>query len=219
MFGIDDIAMLMLMAAPGIIGSTFQKKPKVETQQYSRQNPQQRKMMKQIMQNISPQLLQQLYGDIDEGKLRERFDRTTGDPAREQFSQEIIPQLQEIFTGLGSKGGDAEEYQLASAGRGLERDLARQYEGVYGQEEQNRRSSINSLLGAQTFDTQPIMNYQQSPVADAGGAMSDVFSKWLMYNKLGGMNQPQQTPSAVNEATVGAVPDPYRRRGLGVWGK
>jgi hypothetical protein len=187
----DPITIAALISGGStILSSLLQKKPKVETQQYSRQNPQQQKMMKQIMQNISPQLLQQLYGDIDEGKLRERFDRTTGEPAREQFSQEMIPQLQEIFTGLGSKGGDAEQYQLSSAARGLERDLARQYEGVYGQEEQNRRASINSLLGAQTFDTQPIMNYQNNPVADAFGSAGDVFSKWLMFNKLGGMNKP-----------------------------
>ena len=205
MFGIDDIAMALLMAAPGIMASTFgNKSPKVENQQFSTQNSAQQKMMNRVMKQLSPELIGQLFGPIDEGKLRDRFDRTTGDPARKQFTEQRIPEMQELFAGMGIRGGDLPQYQLASGAERLEEGLAGQFEGLYGQEEDNRRKSIMSLLGMDVTGNQPTMTSQNygsafgDPLMKAG---SDIFSMW-QADKLRNPSQ-VQTPLQNANATAG----------------
>jgi len=215
-FGLDDIAMALLMSAPGVIASTFgNKSPKVENRQFSTQNSAQQKMMSQAMKQISPEMMAQLFGPIDDGKLRERFDKTTGDPARKQFSEQFVPELQELFAGMGIRGGDLPQYQLTSGAERLESDLAGQYEGVYGQQEDARRKSIMGMLGMDTtsnYPTSTSQNYGSAfgdPLIRAGG---NIFSQWQADK----MRNPSQVGPAGN---VQQNYDPYygnKRRGLGV---
>lgn len=185
-----------LSAGGSILSSLLQKKPKVKTEQISRFSPEQQKLFRQITSQLTPEMIQQLYGPIDRDTLRQRFETTTAEPARQAFSEELVPELQELFAGMGIGGGDAPQYQLASAGRRLESDLARQFAGLQQSEEANRRNAITSLLGAQAVTPQQTISGGQDLSgigSQLGGIGGDIFSRWLQNNLFGGGATSNQT--------------------------
>jgi hypothetical protein len=197
----------------GAAASIFQKRPKVGSKQVPLYSPEQQKLQRMITDNLSPELIQELYGPINEGQLRERFERRTGDPARQQFREELIPELQEMFSGIGSKGGDAEQYQLASAYRRLDEDLARQYEDVYDRELNARRTGVQNVMSAQPVATLPTYNQPSNPVGafatSFAGNYADNFSKWLSNSTWNAMRDQNMTnPNRYQYSNVQRSPLP-----------
>src|SRR3972149_4664205 len=115
----DPVTLGLLLGIPavaGLAGKFFDKKPKFKTETISNYSPEQRQLFDRLLGQLSPEVISDLFGPITEGQLQERFNRTTGDPARRQFTEQLVPEPQELFTSAGGRGGDAEQYQLAAAG-------------------------------------------------------------------------------------------------------
>jgi len=188
------------MAAPALISaasSMFNKKPKFGSKQIQQYSPEQMRILNSMSSQMTPELMSELYGPIDEGQLYDRFQRRTVDPAMRQFNEQIVPGLQESFAGMGGRGGDAEQYQLASAGGRLSEDLARQFEDVYDRELGARRTGVQNVLGAQPYATQPIYQPGGNPFEGFNTAVGQGYGKgfgdWFSNFMTGGA--PTQTPA------------------------
>lgn len=133
--------------------------------QVGTKSPEQMQVLNSIMSQLSPELFQRLIGD--EQQFMDRYQRTTVDPAMQNFREQIIPELQEVFAGSGSKGGDVEARQLASAGQRLSSDLARLFEESFGQEQQQQRGFASNLaqlgLGTSPFENVATQTTRSDP--------------------------------------------------------
>jgi hypothetical protein len=164
-----------------------------DIRQLATKSPEQMQVLNSIMSQLSPELLQRLMGD--EQQFRDRFQKTTVDPAMQNFQQQVIPQLQEVFAGSGSKGGDVEARQLAGAGQQLSTDLGRLFEESFGQEQQQQRGFASNLaqlgLGTSPFEnvatqrtkTDPFESFLSSLGKTAGsaltGGVSDIIASFF----------------------------------------
>ena len=128
--------------------------------------PEQQAMLQSLLDNLSPELLQDLFsgfesyatardaaasqaGPIDEQDLYNRYRKRTVDPALQSFREDFIPMLQERFNAAGSAGGPSEQGALAIGAERLSSDLARQFEDVY-ENAQNRQLNAAQVLGGLT---------------------------------------------------------------------
>lgn len=151
---------------------------RTDIEQVSTKTGGQQDFMNRILSQLSPELMQSLMGG-NEDAFRERFQRTTADPMQQQFREQVIPELQERFAGAGSRGGDAEALQLATAGQRLTGDLGRLFEESYGNDISGQRQLMSSLSG-QALGTDMFQNIaKQTTTADPFADLLGGFGKGI----------------------------------------
>jgi len=97
--------------------------------------------------------IQNIIGQYSPDQINKTFEAQIGDPTRQQFQQQVVPNLIEGMIAGGASRSSGAQQQLAQAGQGLEAILASQRAGFQQQGLQNQLATIIQGL-----------EYQQSPI-------------------------------------------------------
>jgi hypothetical protein len=77
----------------------------------------------------------------------EAFQKSYVDPAKQMFSSQIAPQIQQGFISQGQQRGTGMENQLTRAGVDMDQLLNQAYAQMQQNAQQNKMGAINSILG------------------------------------------------------------------------
>lgn len=162
--------------------------------------PEQSKNINDILNQLSttnPQAFNYIRSILsNEPGAFEDFER----PYKEQFEQEIVPQIAEQFAGAGALSSSGLNQSLASAGRRLSSDLAAQRANL-------KQGAINNLLSYQGQGQQSMFqNYFQQ---GQQGAVQQVLPMVLEYlnkaNNMGGFSTTTGGGSGMNTMNQNAA--------------
>jgi hypothetical protein len=90
--------------------------------------------------------LADIFGKFDEGA----FNKGVTEPALKNFTDKILPQLQQQFAG-GGRGSGQRNAELGAA-TDLQSQLAQLMYGAQNQQQQNRISGVQNAVGQNTFE-------------------------------------------------------------------
>lgn len=149
---------------------------KGKMEQVSTLTPEQQNILSGLTSSFNPQQLQQLLGGIggfditqqqpfqqgqnalsnllqnfNPAQAQSFYQQQVADPARQQFSETVAPDLQERFIAGGASRSSSAQRQLAQAATNLESDLARGQGAYLNQAEQmqrqNQLAALSQALG------------------------------------------------------------------------
>lgn len=130
---------------------------KDKAKQFQQYSPQQMQALQQLFGGLSGQggPFSDLFGEFNPQYTADIFQRGVAEPAMRNFRQRIQPSIMQAFGDQGASSGLANS--LASAGQDLQSDLGAQLEMFMQQarmqQMQNRMGGLNSLLGANPYQT------------------------------------------------------------------
>ena len=91
--------------------------------------------------------LEQLIGGLNPETSAGLFNQVVGDPARQQFSQETLPQIQQSFISQNAGSSSMANRALAQAGVDLEGKLGQAQGQFFLDQKQNDLANLFKLLG------------------------------------------------------------------------
>lgn len=123
---------------------------KGKSKKLTTKTPEQEALLKLITDSLQggDTALSDLFGSFDKGAFEEGVSK----PALKQFTDEILPQLQEKFIAGNQVLGSGLQRAQTKAGSDLQSKLAQLMYQAQQQQQQNKMSGINTALGTQAFE-------------------------------------------------------------------
>ncbi len=112
--------------------------------------PEQTQLMKLITNALTSGAgpLSDIFGGFNEGE----FQKGVAQPAMKNFTENILPQLQEQYISRNQVGGSGQARAKLKAGTDLQSQLDQLRYGAQEQQKQNRISGVQNAVGQNTFE-------------------------------------------------------------------
>lgn len=170
-------AILMALSAASSIGGGL----------FGANQPRETKIQKKQRQTID-ELLGSLKGEGPYSSLFETdeaaFQKSYVDPAKQLFSSQIAPQIQQQYIASGQQRGTGLEDQLLRAGVDLDQLLNQQYASFVGQGKDRMQNILGSILSAGPGAQSPL-----STGAALGQSVSGLLSNENFWSNLANLGK------------------------------
>jgi|SRR6478735_518366 len=176
--------------AGGVMGLFGSRNKKKKPKRISTLDPQQQQLYDQYIQSLGGQgPFSDLY-NFDSAGYNQVFDQTIGQPAYQNFRENVIPGITGQFRGSNIMNSSYAGESLARAGRDVQRNLdAQRSANIFSGQQQagaNKQNAINNILGMQTFALERPQEGSPSIIDQILGSVAPRAGEWFS-DYLGGI--------------------------------